>query len=343
MQTQGAANRTYDFSHSVGGRDMMKPYGIALAGGNVVYVVNRAVSGYAQLRGGADSLPQIKKVDTGDDAAQEELILEFARMGEGSDDVFWPSGISCDSDDNVYIADEWLHRISIFDENGVHLDSWGAAGSEEGKLLRPSGIQFDADDNLYVVDAGNHRVQKFTRDGALLAAWGSKGAAPGQFSSPWGITIDADGFVYVADHRNNRVQKFTPDGDFVLEIGSYGSGVGELDHPTDVAVDPEGDVYICDWANHRVNAYDKDGKFFISFVGDAVDLSKWQQGYVKTNDAERLARRRVPSLEPEWRFGLPTSVEFEPRKGWLIVADTQRGRFQVYAKLKDYAAPQFNL
>ena len=158
-----------------------------------------------------------------------------------------------------------------------------------------------------------------------------------------GVTIDHEGYVYVADHKNNRVQKFTPDGDFVLEFGGYGASVGELNRPTDVAVDLDGDIYVCDWANNRVNAYDKTGKAFTSFIGDATQLSKWQQQFVESNEGEKLARRRAPSLEPEWRFALPTGVEFNAEKGWLMVSDYQRGRFQVYAKLQDYDEPQFNL
>ena len=322
---------------------MMKPYQVALGKNNLVYLVNRMATSQAQLRAGADTLKQIKKINTGIQAGQEELVLEFASMGEMPGEVFWPSGISCDKDGLVYIADEWLNRISIFNENGEYLGMWGDEGEKDGNLIRPSGIQFDAEDNLYVVDSGNHRIQKFTKNGSFLKTWGTKGTGPGQFNSPWGISLDREGFIYVADHLNHRIQKFTPNGKFIMEIGKYGTGTGELNHPSDVAIDPDGDIYICDWANNRVNTYDCSGKFFTSFIGDAVNLSKWQQSYVEINDAERLARRRVPSLEPEWRFGLPMSVAFEAEKGWLIVVDTQRGRFQIYSKLSEYAEPQFNL
>ena len=186
MLTQVVANRVYDFSHSVGGRDMMKPYGLALASGDIVYVVIRQTSGFAQFRAGSFTSTQIKKIDTGDGPGQEELLAEFGWMGDGPDQIFWPSGISSDSDDNVYVADEWLNRISVFDKDGGFLRTWGVTGHAEGQLLGPSGIQFDADDNLYVVDGRNHRVQKFTRDGDFPGTWGAQGSDPGQFNAPWG-------------------------------------------------------------------------------------------------------------------------------------------------------------
>ena len=55
------------------------------------------------------------------------------------------------------------------------------------------------------------------------------------------------------------------------------------------------------------------------------------------------ARRRVYTLEPEWRFALPSAVEFDSRNSRLMVADTQRWRIQIYNKLHDYADPQFNI
>ena len=55
------------------------------------------------------------------------------------------------------------------------------------------------------------------------------------------------------------------------------------------------------------------------------------------------ARRRVYTLEPEWRFAMPTAVEFDADKNRLMVADTQRSRIQIYNKLEEYLEPQFNL
>ncbi len=55
------------------------------------------------------------------------------------------------------------------------------------------------------------------------------------------------------------------------------------------------------------------------------------------------ARRRVYTTAPEWRLALPVGVVFDPRKSRLLVADTQRSRFQIYNKVKGYLDPQFNL
>ena len=87
----------------------------------------------------------------------------------------WPAGIATDSQEQLYISDEWNQRISVFDSRGNFLDEWGEAGAAPGQLNRPSGLAFDAEDRLLVVDALNHRIQRFTKDGNFLDGWGSHG------------------------------------------------------------------------------------------------------------------------------------------------------------------------
>jgi len=173
-------------------------------------------------------------------------------------------------------------------------------------------------------------------------------SSPGELDMPWGITVDNNGDVYVADWNNHRVQKFTADGNFVAQFGSHGTHRGQLNYPNSVAVDPEGDVYICDWSENgweqgRVHIFEKDGHFLTSLTGDAQQLSLWAQMTVDANDDYGKRRREVASTEPEWRFAQPTAVVYDAKNGRLVVADTQRSRFQIYDKQATYLVPQLNL
>ena len=334
MLTKIVGERVYDFSHVVGGRDqVMGPLALAFGRDNDVYAIVSALGGG---RG-------ITRYTVGLYPGEEEMVQRIGESGEGPGQLMWTSGIALDSDYNIYVTDAWTDRISVFSESGDFLRSFGSSGNGSGQFRRPSGIAIDEDDNLLVVDTVNHRVQRLTREGRYLSEWGGVGSAPGQFNSPWGITTDADGCIYVVDHLNHRIQKFDAEGGFIFELGSQGSGDHEFDHPSDVAVDPDGDIYVCDWANHRVQAYTADGEYITTFIGDAQELSKWQVAYVRSNPDVYKARRRVYTLEPEWRFALPSAVEFDSRNSRLMVADTQRWRFQIYNKLHDYSDPQFNI
>ena len=334
MLTKIVGQRVYDFSHVVGGRDqVMGPLALASGRDNELYAIVSALGGG---RG-------ITKYTAGHYPGEEEMIQRIGESGEGPGQLMWTSGIALDSDYDIYVTDAWTDRISVFDESGAFVRSFGSSGDGDGQFRRPSGITIDQDDNLLVVDTLNDRVQKLDREGRYLSEYGSEGSAPGQFRSPWGITTDSEGCIYVVDHLNHRIQKFDAEGGFIFELGSHGSGDYEFDHPSDVAVDPDGDIYVCDWANHRVQAYSPDGEYITTFIGDAQVLSKWQLEYVRSNPDVYKARRRVYTLEPEWRFALPSAVEFDSRNSRLMVADTQRWRIQIYNKLLDYSDPQFNI
>ena len=251
--------------------------------------------------------------------------------GMGTEDgrFLWPVSLVMDRDENLYVSDEALNRISIFDVQGEFLGKWGEPGDGDGQLNRPSGIAFDADENLYVVDSLNHRVQKFTKDGSFLMNWGVFGEGEGQLNMPWGICVDDLGGVYVADWRNDRIQKFTAEGELVMSIGGSGSGPGEFSRPTGVAVDGDGDIYVADWGNNRVQQLAASGRYLDTFIGDAT-LSKCATDYVLAN-AKPMRLREMTSLEPQKRFRRPTSVTVDSQ-GRMFVTDFGSYRVQVYQK-----------
>ena len=342
MLTQVVAGRVFDFSHEVRGNNWgtRPPVALAVGEGDAVYVANRGLDYFPNvhwnrtIRGN-----RFSKLTIGKAPDDDGLVGEFGKDGDAPGEFIWPAGLALDSQENVYVTDEWLDRVSIFDKEGNFLRMWGSAGDDEGEFNGPSGIAIDQQDELYIVDSRNHRIQKFTKDGQFLGTWGSFGAAGGEFDSPWGITIDGQGFIYVADHKNHRVQKFTPEGHLVATFGGYGSGDGELNRPSDVAVDPDGDVYVSDWANDRVQVFGADGRFVTSFLGDAQVMSKSARMTVETNPETMKRIREMRNPEIIGRLSMPTAVAFDAKKDRLIVADSQRGRLQLYDKLRNYVQP----
>jgi DNA-binding beta-propeller fold protein YncE len=343
MLTQTVAGRTFDYSYCIGGR-MNTPAKIAIGSGDTMYVLCRGTETVPNVppnraTGGA----RVVVFSAGTTAGDEELVAEIGKAGDGEGELTWPVAIALDSEENLYITDEWLNRLSIFDKEGNFLRSWGTSGDGDGEFKGAAGIAMDQQENVFIVDSLNHRVQKLTKDGTFLSKWGKLGSGDGEFDSPWGIALDGHGFVYVADHGNHRVQKFTPQGEFVANFGSHGTDAGQLNYPSDVAVDPDGDVYVCDWANDRVQIFSPEGKFLATLVGDAQQLGKWHQDTVNANLDNQKARRRALDLAREWVFQMPRGVTFDPVKQRILIADTQRSRIQIYNKPKNYMEPQLNL
>ena len=322
----GITNRLYHYDRTIGrfelaGTGTSGPADFALASGERIYVVSRSW----------EYRPDGLRVTMM--TLDEDFIGQFARFGEEDGEFVWPSSIALDSSENVYVADEWLNRISIFDKEGNFLDQWGVTGSGDGQLRKPGGITFDKEDNLYVVDSDNNRVQKLTKDGKFLLKWGEAGSGDGQFNLPWGLTIDDRGDVYVADWRNDRIQKFSASGGYLAEFGSPGTGVGQLRRPSGVAVDKHGDIYVTDWGNNRVPVFTSDGRSITTFTGEA-GISKW--GAAKLNPSPDMTRQRnlVRDLAPERRFWRPKAVKIDDQ-GRIIILDSNRNRMQVYQK-EDY-------
>ena len=333
MLTRQVAGRVYNYENCVGhnaeytGHGFGRPLDFVLGPNRTVYVANR----------GNEHRPCMGLTKA---TLDHEFIWENRGDSYVNGESPWPMSIDLDSDENVYVSDDYVSQIFIFDKDGNYIRKWGTKGSGDGEMNGPSGIAFDQDENLYVVEALNHRVQKFTKDGKFLGKWGRHGSGEGEFNMPWGIAIDKQGDIYVADWKNDRVQKFTPEGKYLASFGRSGTEQGELQRPTGVAIDQEGDVYVTDWRNDKLNIYAADGTFITEFVGDAQDLCPQAQAMVDANPDYKKARRRV-DVSPEWRFAQPVAVNVDD-EGRIMVLEIQRGRIQIYIKERDFVdAPYF--
>ncbi|MBQ11969.1 MAG: hypothetical protein CMJ45_10500 [Planctomyces sp.] len=298
-----------------------------------LYVVNRSL----------DNVPRGVRVTMCD--IDSGYYGNFGSFGDWEGQFDWPSSAATDSRGRVYISDEQLHRISVFDHSGEFLFRWGAHGSGEGELDTPSGIAFDDQDNLFVSDTYNHRIQRFTPDGRFLSSFGTHGQGSGELNLPWGVTLDTNSDVYVADWGNDRIQKFSPQGEYLASYGASGIADGEFQRPSSVAVDGEGYIYVADWGNERVQVLDPQGGFVTKTRGEAT-ISKWAANFLSVNAEEGAARARA-DLEPEIEyfvdvpheesshieklFWSPVSVKLD-KAGTLFVTESNRHRIQVYKR-----------
>ena len=335
-QTQYRYTQTIGFFTAVGrGRGFYYPVDIAIGREGTLYVVNR----------GTERDMDEKSVTMFNLA--EEFLGNFGYGGTGAGEIMWPVGIALDSEDNVYVSDEHLNRISVFDKAGNFVNLWGVQGNGYGQFDNPAGIMFDHDDNLLVVDSGNSRIQRYTKTGKCLGQWGRSGHSDGEFNLPWGINVDHLGNVYVADWRNDRIQKFDADGNYLATMGTSGKGDGEFNRPSGVAVDKDLNVIVADWGNERVQLLGPDGRFIAVYQGEA-EVSKWAQEYLDANPVERDARL-VSDMEPEVDpeviipdylsyehgsiekfFWGPMSVKIDD-EGRVYILESIRHRLQIYS------------
>ena len=317
----------FSYSQTIGiasflGRGFMNPVDVRLDSTGMMFVLSRSNAGNKNVRVSAVTL-------------DSEFQYEFATWGTEPGQTTLPTAMAFDSEDRLYVADEFMHNVSVFDHEGKFLKRWGGFGSEPGQFNRPSGIAIDSQDDVWVVDHLNDRVQKLSADGEFISSFGSAGSGPGDFSFAWGIAIDSSDDIWIADWRNDRIQHFTQTGEFVSSVGSSGHSDGEFDRPSGVHVSDSGEVYVADWRNERVQVFGRDGGHIDTLTGDAT-LSKWCQEFVDVNPEQAEWREKAGLFEEEKRFWRPSAIETSA-DGLVLIADSCRHRIQIYQRIPELA------
>jgi DNA-binding beta-propeller fold protein YncE len=180
-----------------------------------------------------------------------------------------PYGIAIDSKGLVYVADQRVGAVFIF--NIESRETQMIRNGLEAHFGWINGLAIDDDDRLFVSDGKMHRVLIFN----------SKHEVDGQITEgltdPVGLAIDTTNrFVYVVDTQQDQVIVYDADSLKLLRrIGTGGKNhflttPGDFGAPQCVAVDKDGNVYVTDTLNNRVEIFDADGSF-ISQFGKAGD------------------------------------------------------------------------
>ena len=173
-----------------------------------------------------------------------------------------PYGIAVNNHGEIVISECDGHRISVSDDEGKSIQTFGSYGDSQEQMKRPAGIAIDDADNVYV--SSEHKLQKFTSSGELIKCVGQEGSGEKDFDDPRGVTLYKNQ-LYVCDRRNDRIQVLNLDLNFVHSIVSSGKGRCEFNRPFDVQFDYAGNMYIAEYGNRRVQVMDISGCYLREF------------------------------------------------------------------------------
>ncbi len=180
-----------------------------------------------------------------------------------------PYGIAVDSKGNVYVADQKVGAIFIFDTETKAADLM--KNKVHGHFARIIGLAMDDNDRLFVSDPGLRHILVFNKEHV------AEGVITEGISEPGCMTIDRQNrLLYVSDVALDQVVVFDADSLKVLrKIGKTGHNhelttPGDFAKPSGLAVDKEGNLYVADTLNNRIEIFDADGNF-ISTFGKAGD------------------------------------------------------------------------
>ena len=220
---------------------------------------------------------------------------------------FWRdvAGVAVDSKDRVYIFSRGSDPVTVFDNNGNFLNSWG-----ENLFHRPHAITAAPDDTLYCTDDWGHTVRHCSPDGKVLMTIGTQDvpSAPHSgipFNQCTDVAINPNtGYIYVTDgYRNSAVHKYSPDGKLLVSWGKPGTDPGEFNIVHNICIDNDGYVYVADRENHRIQIFDSNGKFETQWANmhrpSALHISNDQYIYVGELGYEMQVNSSVPNIGPK--------------------------------------------
>jgi sugar lactone lactonase YvrE len=180
-----------------------------------------------------------------------------------------PYGVAVDSKNNLYVADQKVGAIFIFNTETREVEL--IKNKTHAHFVRIIGLAMDDNDRLFVSDPGLRHILVFN------AAHKAEDVITEGLVMPGSLALDHENrLLYVSDVELDQVLVYDAD-TFKLKrkIGTTGhnhelTSPGDFAKPTGLAVDPEGNLYVADTLNNRIEIFDADGKF-ISTFGKAGD------------------------------------------------------------------------
>ncbi|NNM29553.1 MAG: choice-of-anchor D domain-containing protein, partial [Akkermansiaceae bacterium] len=242
-----------------------------------------------------------------------------------------PAGIAVDGSNNLYVADEFNHRIRKITPARVvtTLAGSGVAGFGDGPaasalFLYPTGVAAVGGNNVRVADSGNHRIRSVSGGNVTTLAGNSTpgftdgtGAAAA-FNSPVDVAVNGAGDVYVADELNHSIRKVTAGGVVTTVAGTGAEGFADgpgasaqFAFPSGIAVDDDANALVADRGNHRIRRVDPSGEV-TTHAGSGIE------GYFDTPGG-----KFVPAGAT--RFSGPSAIAAGDDPGELLVADAGNG------------------
>ena len=243
-----------------------------------------------------------------------------------------PGGIDVDQFGNIYVTDNFNHRIRKIDPLGNvnTIAGNGNIGFVNGlgafaQLNQPRDLAVDRNDgSVYFVDR-NDVIRRVDSNGIVstFAGDGTAGFVDGplaqaRFDFPSGLTIDSIGNIYIADRYNHAIRVIKGNGLVTTIAGTGFSGFNDgvalnaqFNQPMNLDVDENGTLYVADLINYRVRMITNgvvstiagngiqgyvDGNTIVSRIGQTFDVAVLNSTNIYFNDASSERVRKISSI-----------------------------------------------
>jgi mannan endo-1,4-beta-mannosidase len=174
--------------------------------------------------------------------------------GAAMNRFFYPRGLAIDSRSRLFVADDYNHRILLFDapftNNESAVDSIGAWGN--GGFNHPKGLAISGE-TLFVADYDKNRVLRFTGPFTTPDQTYVASAVFTGLNKPVDLAVHPDGSLLVTDQGNVRIARYT---DAIFSASKTRPTTTFADNlnpePLGIAADRNGRIYMADYRAYRV-------------------------------------------------------------------------------------------
>jgi len=174
--------------------------------------------------------------------------LVFGGRGKNDGQFDSPLSVAMDQAGRTYVLDIGLHRVSVFDAQGVFQCRIGRyeRGDAPDMLRAPRLIAVSTDgSSLFVYDEEGSLVKRFAIDHATnqvrhVGNFGGRGTGPGQFTRITGMGCDRRGRLYCIDYKRGDLQVFNIAGETPTLVTSVRGEQHGIRKMLNLALNPDG-------------------------------------------------------------------------------------------------------
>jgi len=198
-----------------------------------------------------------------------------------------PGGLAVDGEGNLFIADQYNHKVRRVDAATGVITTYAGTGSSgysgdggpatAAQLYQPSDVAVDTAGNLFIADQHNDRVRRVDAITGVITTYAGTGdagylgdggpATAARFDYPVSVAVDGAGNLFIADWNNSVVRRVdAATGVITTYAGTGSSGysgdggpatAAQVNWPIAVAVSGAGDLFIADTYNDRVRRVER--------------------------------------------------------------------------------------
>ena len=166
-----------------------------------------------------------------------KLVRRTGTEGGGEGQLHYPNGLCIDNNGDVYVADFYNDRVSVFSKDLNFLKHLGTQ-----QLWYPRDVKVTPI-SVVVLDLSPNCIHFFSRSGDLIRSCVTQGK-DGMVYRPHFFCLDPAGNILITDCRRDNIKILSPSGQLIHTIGKEGHGRGDLYQPHGICLSQTGNIFV---------------------------------------------------------------------------------------------------